>query len=334
MRHLRRKLILSVVMAAFTAITLVSTTYAWFSSNTEAWIDQYSLDIENTDGLLASIDGVHYYAEIDNDELKKAVVAKFEGLDIIEDEDTLTYEYVNTRFAQLQLAPVSTSDLVNFTTVDNLCEKENGLYVPRSADKYSYLAFDLYLKVQTSKGQANKNYNISFVSSNDDSKVPEITSGETEVMLSNKLTAGDTNYDSGEFIKVDPKDSMRIGVIHSDTSTKTIYEPYSGLGSYALADNTADEYNPDKNAMFTYFNNSHNTKLAALDNVDVYKNTIKSFDNEIVFGTCKPNQTNTDYEAIKVTVCIWIEGYDADYFVGVDNDIASFYLSFKMKEVI
>ncbi|MBE6137888.1 MAG: hypothetical protein E7176_05780 [Erysipelotrichaceae bacterium] len=333
MRRLKNKLILSIVMIAFTAITLVSTTYAWFSSNVEAWFDDFDLEIQNVDGLLASIDGVNYYSEIDEAKLKKAVVAKFDGLDIIEDNEVLTNSYVNDRFSKLELAPVSTSDLVNFTTVDNACTKANGYYQPRTADAYSYLSFDLYLKVQTSKGKANKNYNISFVGNSDESRVSDIKSGETSVKLSNEAATQDATYNPGDIIKVDPKDSMRIGIIHDD-ATKTIYEPYSGLGSYALDGNTDSEYDPNKNAMFTYFNNSHNTKLQALDNLDVYKNTVKSFDNDVVFGTCVPNATNTDYEAIKLTVCIWIEGYDADYFVGVDNDIASFYLSFKMKEVI
>lgn len=334
MHRFKRKLILSIFMLAVTVITLCSTTYAWFSSNVEAWFDDFEIEIKNVDGLLASIDGENYYSEIDNDKLKKAVVAKFEGLDIIENEETLTKDYVNEKFSKMGLSPVSTSNLVDYITVDNLSTKSNGYYQPRQADKYSYLAFDLYIKVQTSKNQANKNYDISFVSSKDESRIPEIESQNASVKVNNVVNTIDKTYNPGDIIDVNPKNAMRIGVIHSDKTTKTIYEPYIGLGSYALKDNTLDIYNPDKNAMFTYFNNSHSTKLDALEDLDIYKNTIKNFDNDISFGTCIPNETNTDYEPIKLTICIWMEGYDADYFIGIDNEIASLYLSFKMKEVI
>lgn len=337
MHKLRRKLILSLVMMAFTAITLVSTTYAWFASNSEAWIDQYELQIENTDGLLASIDGVHYFTEISNDEVKQAVVAKKNGLDLSNPTDLAAFSAINYKdeFAGLKLAPVSTNNLVDFTTVTSASRKVNGYYEPYSVThEYSYLEFDLWLKVETSQNQATKNYDISFVGTEDNSSIPYIKADDTSVKLSNGLTTPNTLFASGDTITVNPKNSMRIGIIHDDTETKTIYEPYMGYGSYALEQNLEDIYNPEKNAMFTYFNNSHNTKLKALSNDDVYKNTVKNFDEDVVFGRCVPNETKTDYEAIKITVVIWIEGYDADYFVGVDNTNAKFFLNFKMKEVI
>ena len=95
----RRKLILSVLMLVMTFACLTSTTYAWFARNREAWTEDFQLDIENYDGLLISIDGKNFGASIDNKELKKAVVAKINNIDILADNESdnkvLTDDFIN-----------------------------------------------------------------------------------------------------------------------------------------------------------------------------------------------------------------------------------------------
>ena len=54
----------------------------------------------------------------------------------------------------------------------------------------------------------------------------------------------------------------------------------------------------------------------------------------VIRGTIVPNSDKTDYVPIKITVAIWLEGMDADYFVGVDSNSIKIFLNFSMKEVI
>lgn len=331
MKQIRRKLFLSIFMLFVTAVTLTSTTFAWFARNKEAWTDEFELEIENTDGLLISIDGVNFYSDVNNDELFKAITAKKLGKavnDVTEDE---------IKANVTKLSSVTTKDLTNFTTVDNASTIKDGFYEHHIANKDNYVVFDLYFKTQTSKNQANKNYTVQFVNSLDEAAISYIKANDADVKLHNKLNSILGEYGptvaGKEVITVNPANAMRIGVTHHE-NVNTIYEPYDNLGSYALKDAQEDIYNPDKNAMLTYFNNTHNTKLAPLDNLDVYKNTEKDFDGNVNFGTIVPNSDKTDYVPIKITVAIWLEGMDADYFVGVDSNSIKIFLNFSMKEVI
>lgn len=330
MKQIRRKLFLSIFMLFVTAVTLTSTTLAWFARNQEAWTDEFELEIENTDGLLISIDGVNFYSDVNNEELFKAITAKKLGKAVSD----VTQDEVNANVTKL--SSVTTNDLINFTTVDNASTIKDGYYEHHTANKDNYVVFDLYFKAQTSKNQANKSYSVQFVNSTDEVTQSYIKANDANVKLHNKLTTQADTYGPGlegkEIITVNPKDAMRIGVTHGEVNT--IYEPYAGLGSYALKDETNDLYNPDKNAMLTYFNNTHNTKLSPLDNLDVYKNTEKNFDGNVSFGTIIPNDDKTDYVPIKITVSIWLEGMDADYLVGTDSNHIKIFLNFSMKEVI
>lgn len=331
MKQIRRKLFLSIFMLFVTAVTLTSTTLAWFARNQEAWTDEFELEIENTDGLLISIDGVNFYSDVNNDELMKAITAKKLGKSVKDVTDAEVKANVTN------LSSVTTKDLNTFTTVDNASAIKDGFYEHHIANKDNYVVFDLYFKTQTSKNQANKNYTVQFVNSLDEAAISYIKANDADVKLHNKLNSILGEYGPAvagkEVITVNPANAMRIGVTHHE-NVNTIYEPYDNLGSYALKDAQEDIYNPDKNAMLTYFNNTHNTKLAPLDNLDVYKNTEKDFDGNVNFGTIVPNSDKTDYVPIKITVAIWLEGMDADYFVGVDSNSIKIFLNFSMKEVI
>ncbi|MBQ3253826.1 MAG: hypothetical protein IJA65_04645, partial [Acholeplasmatales bacterium] len=60
-------------------------------------------------------------------------------------------------------------------------------------------------------------------------------------------------------------------------------------------------------------------------------NTLKSFDDEVSLG--KFDAVNdSEYNIVKITIAIWLEGYDADYLGTVDLTELSCYLSFFKKE--
>ena len=59
-----RKLVLSSIMCATTALTAVSSTFAFVSLQTEAKVSEFSFNIENQEGLLISLDGTHFSQDL------------------------------------------------------------------------------------------------------------------------------------------------------------------------------------------------------------------------------------------------------------------------------
>lgn len=332
MIKIKRKLILSLLLLALTIITATSTTYAWFSKNRNAWVDDFELQIENVEGMLISVDGKNFSSSISNEELIKAIVAKNKGISISDvDMNTLKDD-----FTKIHLSSVTTKDLVSFNTIDQ-SNVLDGYYGLKEASKDSYLEFDLYFRIVSNIGQTTKD--IQYLSIASDSV---ITSEAKAVNLVNSLNAAGFNYTSGDSIAVNPANAVRLGVKVHENEKAIIYEPNLGLGSYAIEgydDETKEDYNikydPTKNAMLTYFNNMNEVKLAPLSNEDseIYTNA-KTFEDNTVISTFVANSEKTSYNDIKITVSIWLEGYDADYFVGVSVKNIKVYLNFEKQEEV
>ena len=340
MNRITRKLILSVSACAMTAVCLTSTTYAWFARNSDAWVDNFKLEIQEHDGLVISVDGNNYFNAINNTTLFKAIASKRLNKEINEvtDDDILSVE-------NSILEPVSTYDLVDFSTVNLNSKIEEGYYVPDKASKNTYLEFDLYFRIDQSKVNNDKNYYLTFAYDDDNTTEETKVNGYSYIKgvsesfkLLNSLSTPTKDYESGEEIKVNSGDAMRVGVLKSDNEA-LIYEPNTGIGSYALENETNDLYNPNKNAMFTYFNNTHADKLKPLEDIsidsnkttfDIYKNTIKSFNNKDNLGTFKKNEKC--YDDVKITVFIWLEGYDSDFIKGLNDNNITCYLNFMKEE--
>ena len=336
----KRKLILSSIMLAMTFTCLTSTTYAWFARNKEAWTEEFNFDIDNYDGLLISIDGKNFTASINNQNLKKACIAKMHNINILEDSESaqpqLTNEFVDTEFAKIKIDGVTTNDGNYFETIDRF-NGTNGYYNIIEANKYSYLSFDLYFTVEASR-IADKTYDIAFVSTNysesSDSNIPisKITSPDNYMNVYSQFTVNNTIYNSGDKIKSKTCDAMRIGVNHGDIFT--IYEPNIGLGSYCLDGAIDDIHNPSNNYMLQHLNAYGEYDLKPLvDSNNIYANTEKNFDGEISLGKITPIN-NTDYSVAKITISIWLEGYDSDYLSPADLTELSCFLSFFKKEAL
>lgn len=331
MIKVKRKLILSLLLLALTIVTATSTTYAWFSKNRNAWVDDFELQIENVEGMLISIDGKNFSSSISNEELIRAIVAKNKGISLSEvNMDTLKED-----FQAIHLSSVTTKDLISFNTIDQ-SNVVNGYYGLKEASKNSYIEFDLYFRIVSNIGQTTKDVQkLSFASDS------EISSEARALNLVNSLNAGGFNYSSGDSIAVNPANAIRLGIkVHDETKQAIIYEPNLGLGSYAIEGFTNEEaedynikYDPTKNAMLTYFNNMNEFKLAPLPAADseIYTNA-KTFEDKTVISNFVANSEKTKYNDIHITVSIWLEGYDADYFVGVSVKNIKIFLNFEKLE--
>ena len=336
LKKFRRKLILSIISSFALLITATSTTYAWFAKNADAWADDFEIEIENIEGLLISINGTNFQSALSKDQVKKAIISKKLGKDINSSE--LTKERVDEEFEKIYFSAVTTKDLTNFYAIDpgNILD---GYYQMKDASIWNYLEFDLWFRIDTSKDVAVEEQILTFANSSG-GRSSYIDSIAQSVTLSNSLNAGGTSYNSGEAIAVNPQDAMRIGVkVYNDELTDIVYEPNLGLGSVAienilehdgLDDSSKIKYDPEKNAMLTYFNNSNRGKLKpiAYEDKDFFINTEKDFDGSKKLGRFIPNETNTKYSDVKITVYIWLEGYDADYFLGINSEDIKIFLNF------
>ncbi len=360
-RSIRKKLILLVVMFGATIVTLTSTTFAWFATNRNAWLEKFELNIESPKSLLISSDGENFGTTVTASQLRKAI-----GKRLLGDAEDVTEAKINEEFEKIALRSVTSIDLKDFRTVSNkdiITEyddnhKITGQYydlIP--ATKYDFLQFDLWFRIDTAS--ADKDYDLQFVDDDyaNNASEGEYTEGskiegrENDVYLYNGLyTTGledtrtgtrrdGTSYTKGEYIagdtiKVDTTDALRLGVLHDDGVTSSIFEPSIGLGSYAIDGQTEANYNPSKNAMFTYFNNIHEARLKPIKGseelVNKYKNTYKSLGEAVSFGVFA--RENGQYNDIKLTVSLWLEGMDADYISGVYDRSVSMFLNFCIKE--
>ena len=209
----------------------------------------------------------------------------------------------------------------------------------------------------TGKEQSVELYNeLSTMATETDNRTSPRADGTT-------VEAG--KYVAGDKILVNPADAMRLGVTVLDDSITNqtittsdgvnkaetenvgvrVYEPSVGLGSYVVEDGlatdyTADKYKPTKNAMYTY-NNSLFPLSPYFTGVEKHDGlaTFSEFydvdgDDEDeatdVLATFTWDSTRNEYNVVKMSVMVWLEGWDADYFVGMRETAISVKLGFEI----
>ena len=74
-RKTLKRLIATGVMTAFTAASLITTSYAFVTLNTEATISEFGFDIVDQEGLLLSVDGSTFFQDIDGGLIKSTILA-------------------------------------------------------------------------------------------------------------------------------------------------------------------------------------------------------------------------------------------------------------------
>ncbi len=372
-----RRLIATGAMTAFTAASLVTTSYAFVTLNTEATISQFEFKIVEQEGLLLSIDGKNFVQDIDAETIRTAILKNNSATQLIDirlhgvtlgglDTTDSTYksglykepysykignegdDVADTRYTFIKdKVTWYNSDSAEITalkstnsTIQKLVDDKNdriGLHSYYAASHDDFIFFDLWLRV-AKIGDDKSNYKLKF------SDRTKIEGSTQEVELYNSLTTQTKTYKAGEKIEVNPADAMRLGVnvLGSGTSTLSIYEPNEGLGSYAIEGSTDDKTNPSMNAMYTYYNSLHpvtpfisgvtnGTQFTTLKNKLNDNNDSVINDNKLadfIYST-----TDDDYNIVKLSVMLWLEGWDADYFVGINNQNISVKLGFEIEKV-
>lgn len=321
-------------MIVMTVSTFISTTYAFVIMNQVVDVDDFDFNIDVQNGVLISLDNENFTAGITLDMIKDEILKRtgkkyneitYEGVTIKQDQDgNIMYKDNSLYMQKDHLTP-------------DLNHQDYYLHEMVDADKDDYLTFDLYFKLVGDVSPDIK-YKI---------KLSDITSvtgkGAKDVSLLTDLTDKDGvvhgPLQNSKTISVDPVDSMRFAITNVGDELKTrIYEPSLGLSSSAIEGRTSDIYDKNKNAMYTYYNNLNPfekfTKAAddgkAFDTIHIYEDV--KYSDEVI-GEFEYDNDLNEFKVIKLNIAIWLEGWDADCFVGIPKDLMQFKIKFAFELV-
>lgn len=320
------KLLLGSCMLVATIISCVSATYAFVIINKEVEVEEMDFNLKTDTGLLISLDGQNFYQDITLNQIKNQILEntgvnyediKYSGVSLEHDSNGKVV-YKNG------IPNMQKDNLVEATTIENDIRYNHTLVDAANSD---YIALDFYFRI-VNQGDVTTTHELKF------NNPTAITGTSTTVEIMNSLTTKEGIKNSGDSITVNPVDSLRLGVVNYNVNSFIVYEPTIGLGSAAIDGKLDDNHNPLKNAMYTYYNNLHPfepfTKAAA-DGEGF--NTLSTFTDNVL-GEFVYDTNNAKYNDIKLTIIIWLEGWDADYFMGIPVSATKFSinLSFIMNE--
>lgn len=311
-----RKLVISILTAALLAISFITSTFAFIVISVETGIDEFDLNIEGYDGLLLSTDGINFQQDITSKEFKELIAGSETHF------DELTFSGVTLKHDSAK--NISFDNNVAQFSKDNIQDGTHQ-FIDAIANE-DYIVFDLWLKLE-SNDKTNPNYNLKMT----DNTV--IDSEDYNITLNNELSTLDRDYSANEQLTINPANSMRLGL--SKNNTFTTYECNApnnraqDLGSAAI-ENGIGENDPTKNAMYTYYNNIHPLHpftQAADEGLEGFSNIEQSYsENSIDTFT----YSTDGYNVIKLTVYIWLEGWDADYLATIPTSKISVNLEFEI----
>lgn len=371
MNYFARKMYYSIIASTLVIITAATTSYAWYSTNQNAVIDRFNLNIYNSndkdsDELKLSITGnsddFHQY--LDETDLERAVLFNLIGEsetnklgDGSTSQSKLNIKNMFNRTVKLSSV---TPDLDSNNKPDlTKTFKEFSLAdITSPKDSSNYISFDLYVAVENDKTYVTEGTNVYIDSyaNNDQIKNEVCTSKDYECNLLTNLPSGGVDSITGKTLvsqpmskfKVNAKNAMRFGYVTYAATEKGVKGETSTLKQhiYSLSSQDAslndDVYNfgglngdnYGYNAMLEYYN--------SINNVDNYKDLVPDYIKSRTDDYLYSESTNkeiisksyglTTSTMIKVRFYFWLEGWDADCFNALSGATASFSIYLSTKK--
>ena len=346
------KLILSGAASLALAVSLTATTFAYVLIGNTATVDEFDFKVEGQEGLMISLDGTNFSQDITGTELKKKLANSVEAFDNNYITGTTIKNSGNTIIADGDISFVK--EKINRATHERT-------YVDANENE-DYLKFDLYFKVLNTKTAAT-NYEVVFGENTYINAIEDVVKIQHGFATWKYDSVYDyyapTPYQANQEINQNVANAMRIGVYNSEVVSDPlqVYEVYdnSDLGSAAITGRIDERHDPYSSVMINYYNVYHpfeaftttNTTKRdyngnLLDGVygaeDGYAfNTINEYGhkdaNDKWIGKKVVSFGNED--VVKVTMLIWLEGWDADYLLGTSIQGSTFAcsLEFVLTEV-
>ena len=339
------KLLLSILATASAAVSLTASTFAYVLINNKVVIPDFEFNINGQEGLEISLDNNHWSKDILASQLKSSISDNFDKINF----GCATIDMENGLIKK----NASNQVLFKYDTISSNRDAD-GLFLHEMVDANQnadngYIKFDLYLRAKSTYADKSK-YNLKVTDTTN------ITSSVSHVVIDNDLRTKDMddftkfkNYQPGEVVDVDVANAIRLGIYNVNEDEDGLLNQYDkfniyeitnehDLGSVALESHRGldDDYDPESNAMYTYYNSLFQKspfKTAAPDG-EAYVTKTRDELLDTVFGEFNYNSNKNKYNVIKLEVYIWLEGWDADYFNGVpENTTIRVDFEFEMNKI-
>jgi len=317
MRKLTTKLLFAIISVAFALVALGTTTFAWFTISNTASVSQFSAQVTAGQGLEISLDDTYFYTTIP----ASVIQAKIDSLNVTL-KDVTSPDGVNMYY-------LGDDDAIEYGGTSN-----------------PYIEFDLYVRSPVASTKVNLS-SVLFSSNTGDAKwtpdtifvnaknklvvpyedaneliaaAPALTeagiikglqlNGETLV----SVTYRNDNIFQVENIEFGPKayyaeDALRLSISDgdSDGDTTVVYQKAD-----ATTTNTLLVAAPIPNGMVDYYKNKNGIDLIA-----TYYTPVEDFTLPTTTTLSTPETVTTlgaANSSKKLTVRIWVEGWDPDTF--------------------
>lgn len=295
-KNLTKKLFLSVLTLAFAVISLGASTYAWFTLSKDAEVQAFDANVTVGSGLLLQAVEVGTLEEnLDEDAWQTASLVV----------DASLYDDV---VFQAATPANKLSTVTGFVDASVKGDDNKPVAVPTSG----YVQFDLYFKL-TTPDTANT-YDLYFDGYKFESSNVVDWTIDKPYQGKDYATNAD-KYGLGKEIKYQVQDAARLAI--TSTTGEMIYEAAEGSDEYT-------EGIPTHNAAINYYNEVNPTAKLSLDDACLYPSYTSV--GEKTLG--QQVGTLTGSATVKVTVTVWIEGWDAECINAIFSQTLATSLSF------
>lgn len=355
MNKVMKKMFLSIITLLLTLTAFASSTFAWMSMNSDAWVEGMEFQATGGEGFMISTDGKNYKSTLTNADIYQAIVYKYNSYYVFSESGTLIdpvterpVDYESILKNNIKLLPVTSNG-------SNTLKLSDLLGVETEASSGRYIEFDIYFSQTVENAYKTLNIYLNgedYIMNQSGGQIfvpkTNITSNLDFIRLTSNLTSTVRNgidegldkkeYFSGQSIKVRASNAIRLGITSNagtDFATKhqivELTDEYD-LGSYATNNTSIAKYDAQRNAMYTYYNGLKNNSLIALEYTQK-PNTITSLTTEETgtsLNEVKICTLDKEHTSEKVTFKIWLEGWDADCLEGISKQI-QIQMSFKQR---
>lgn len=259
---------------------------------------------------------------------------------IINNGDVATYEYTPLESNTPELVPYNYSlkftDYTDIEGEESTVKLSNNLttFEKGTGNPIQYGPKEIYDDPDKNDGDDSYNRESITINSADAMRIAVLNNYEyidwatkqTNQDVKDTTTTGLYVFETKNGLGSAAVKNEEITTLEGNTDTYTVY----GLDS--------NENDPKINAMYTYYNNTHPISpfTSGADYNESFS-TIKEY-TSTVLGTFNYVENTgisavaTNYSEIKLSICIYLEGWDADYFYGISANQLAVRLGFEIVE--
>lgn len=294
---LTRKLMLSVFTLLFAVISLGASTYAWFTLSRNAKVEAFEASVTIGSGLNL-----------------QAVAHATDSVPVDGNWEVSSLTLNNSLYSNVKFQDITPNN------AEDLSQGFVNVIDSQNASATGYICFDLFFKLTDDTD--SKTYDLYFTGYTFDTPVK--TSWTIDKNYGGKDQPEwneDSKYSIGESIQYYAQDAARLGIVPGGSESSAIYQAPSGSPEF-----TPDAGEGNVNAALNYYNAVNPNAPKSVPDDFYTANSAVEDDGQLVGTFTNDNRT------IKVTVYVWLEGWDAECINAIFAQKLSVSLDFYLGE--